>query len=95
MNSPFDYTSLFEPNNNGKINYRCDFFCDKLPKNQIIIDHIDSDWSEKVTNFLLKSDYDYVETTNIEIGSRCCWTIPQKIKIYERNVKLDQLLNSE
>lgn len=95
MNSPFDYTSPFEPNNDGKINYRCDFFSDKLPKDMLIIDHIDSDWSEKLTNFLLKSDYDYVETTNIELGSQVCWSIPLKIKIYERNVKLDQLLNSK
>lgn len=63
-----------------------------IPNEIYNIDHIDSNWLEKVSDYLKKSDYDFVITTNRELGTEVAWTIPDKLKRHERQKKLNSIL---
>jgi hypothetical protein len=63
-----------------------------MPKGIVVIDHIESSWGDEVTNYLIKSEYDYIiSRSKAFIVKR--WTIPQKVKMFNRQLKLNELLS--
>jgi hypothetical protein len=75
-------------------NWNCELktFEDKMPKGIVVIDHIESSWGDEVTNYLIKSEYDYIiSRSKAFIVKR--WTIPQKVKMFNRQLKLNELLS--
>ena len=73
-------------------NIDCEYklFKEVIPKDIIVIDHIESVWGDELINCLLKSKYDYIISKS-KTGIIKRWTIPQKVKMFKRQQKLKEL----
>jgi hypothetical protein len=68
------------------------FFDDEIPGDIVIIDHRESSWGDVLTKYLPKLEYDYViSLTSYDNIAFKKWTIPQKLKVYNRERRLKEL----